>query len=261
MQNRRIVAGKGWFHIPNPNPRARRRLFLFPYAGAGVSSFYQWASPLAQELELVVVHLPGREARIDTPLLTDCHAVCSEIAQQMPSDLPFALFGHSLGALLAYEVCRQLRALDRLLPQVLLLSGRSAAHLPMRTAPYHDLPGDAFFARLGELGGLPEGLLEFPDLVRYVEPIIRADLQINDTYTHHQQAPLDLPIVAFGGENDHSFPLQDVERWQELSARKGALHSFTGGHFFIHEHRQQILDLLLHYAKIPLPDTEEIKVA
>lgn len=227
----------------------RPTLIVFPYAGAGVTSFYQWAAPLLDRVQVVVVHLPGRETRMREPLMTHWKPVCEAIAVAI-EDLdsgPFGFFGHSMGSLLAFETCRLLQEQGRTLPGVLVTSGRAAAHLPSKRPRSFDLPSRELFALLHEMGGLRPELLEEPVLMNFIEPIVRADLQINDQYDFSEKPPLPVPLVALAGRGDRQFSVRDVHAWRELSSGATAVHEFDGDHFFIESARNEVSALLYEY--------------
>ncbi|UXI66277.1 thioesterase II family protein [Tahibacter amnicola] len=228
---------------PRPNPTARSRLVVFPYAGGGAAVFYHWLDRLPLDIELSIVRLPGRESLVDTAPFRDSQRAASHIADTLVSSdrRPVACFGHSLGALMAYETVRELRRRGGQLPYLLMLSGRSAAHVPMRREPVFNLPRTAFFAQLVAMGGMPEEMLALPELLEFVEPTLRADLAINDTYQHVIEPPLAVPFVTFAGRQDGDFPESDIARWAELTSLSFRQHAFDGGHFFINTHRDELL--------------------
>jgi medium-chain acyl-[acyl-carrier-protein] hydrolase len=158
-----------------------------------------------------------------------------------------------MGALLAYETCRALCVRGFQRPYLLVASGRSAPHLPLLRAPYWDRPRPEFLEELFKLGGLSREILELPELLDYVEPILRADLAMHDSYQHAQGAPLELPVVALYGSADASFPPAAVLDWKEVCAGPFHEHEFSGGHFFINEHRTAVLEWLAYYGRIFLP--------
>lgn len=240
-----------WLSIPKRNDRATSRIVLFPYAGGGPTAFYQWAAPLLDQFEVVMVNLPGREARGGEALSTDWRTVSEGVAEALDAigGLPFAFFGHSLGALLAYETCRAARARGGPAPYLLMTSARAAAQIALKRAPYYHLPREPFFAELLKLGGIAPEIMELPALLDYIEPILRADLELHDRYQHAPGPALAQPVVAFRGQDDASFPREDVEQWEQISTGPFHLHAFSGGHFFIDPHRDAVLALIGQYCR------------
>lgn len=237
-----------WLVVPRPNPRASQHLVMFPYAGAGASSFFSWVPGLTEEAEVAIVQLPGRETRVDEPLLRDLKMAALGVAGAVRGlgDRPMSFFGHSLGALLAYEVCRVLLQSSARVPELLILSGRSPPHLPARRTRTSTLPRDELFSRMAELGGMPEATLASRELLDYFEPILRADLEMNDRFVTGPPSKLPIPMVAFAGQYDLDFPPEDIARWSEASV-SCSLHCLDGGHFFINPHREAIVKLIRHY--------------
>jgi len=233
-----------WLTCYQPNPEARLRLFCFPYAGAGVSVFRTWCKLLPEYLELCAIQLPGRESRFREPLYTEIEPLIQDLAPVLPLDLPFVFFGHSLGALICFELTRQLRHLDQPLPLHLFVSGRVAPHKPLPNPPIHQLPDAEFLAALQQKGGTPEAVLQNAELMQLFLPILRADLEINETYSYSPQPPLACPISALCGLQDAEASREDMEAWQEQTCNKFTLHLFPGDHFFIKREQRKIVKLI-----------------
>ena len=178
---------------------------------------------------------PLRDLRLAARLLTD---VCDRLA-----DRPIAFFGHSLGALLAYETCLQIIASGKRAPYTLFLSGHSPPHVPRRYPPVYALPRDELLAHLDALGGTGSDVLSAPELIDYFEPILRADLEMNDRFECSSPVRLPLPLTVFTGKDDQYFPVEDAARWSDATA-VFALHSFEGGHFYINQHRDAVVALM-----------------
>jgi medium-chain acyl-[acyl-carrier-protein] hydrolase len=197
-----------------------------------------------------MVQLPGREARWEEPCMRDLDRICDALASavQRFAPEPCYFFGHSLGALLAFETCRKLRRSGCALPHVLMVSARPAPQLPRKRPPVSTLPKAALFEHLVSLGGMPQELLEQRELLDFFEPILRADLALNDCYRYVDEPPLPIPVVVFSGADDRSFDLQEMAHWRALTHAAYHEHSFPGDHFFINQHRAAILELIAHYA-------------
>ena len=235
--------------VPRPHCGAPHRIVMFPYAGAGAASYYPWLDGFDKTIEVGIIRLPAREARLDELAVRSIEVAVADILQQLGQydGRTMVFFGHSLGALLAYETCRALAERGLTLPSLLIVSGRSAPQLPMRRDPIHALSRDEFFQRLQALGGMPEEILAMPELMDYMEPVLRADLEINDRYCHAHLEPLDVPIVALAGSEDHDFPEEDLWGWRAQTTAAFHLHTFEGGHFFINEHRKGVIALIQLY--------------
>lgn len=232
-----------WVSIPRPNPAARLRLFCFPYAGAGASVFYSWTAGLPEEVEVCAVQPPGREARLREAPYTDMPTLVEALGEALVPymDRPFACFGHSNGAIMAFELARKLRREGRGMPLHLFLSGRPAAQLPSRHPPIHALPEPEFIAELRRLQGTPEEVLNHPEIMELLVPLLRADFSLAETYVHRAEAPLDVPISAYGGRRDPDVNEDEVEGWRAQTAAAFRSVLFPGDHFFINGDRAQLL--------------------
>jgi medium-chain acyl-[acyl-carrier-protein] hydrolase len=228
-----------------PNPGARARLFCFPYAGGGASVYRPWAAALAPSIEVVGVQLPGRESRFTEPAfdrvgpLLDAllPAILQEIERLAtpPSARPFAFFGHSLGALVGFELCRRLRAAGARLPLRLFVSGRSAPQLPLEEEPLHALPDADLIAGLVRYNGTPAAVLADAELMELVLPSVRADFAIHETYAYASEPPLNLPITAFGGEDDDTVALSHLDGWRAQTSHGFRRQMFPGDHFYLND--------------------------
>jgi iturin family lipopeptide synthetase A len=226
----------------------RPLLFCFPYAGGSAATFAPWSSRLAQMAEVVPVSLPGRDARSAEAPVTDYEMLVEFLADQVAERLagearPFAFFGHSMGALLAFGVARKLASRD-LRPGVLLVSGEPAPHLSKTAVerPIH-LLDDAELLEAMARHGVPIDLrtsgLEAEDLL-----VLRADLALCQNFRLAEADPLDCRIVAFAGSSDPLAVEGDVAAWVRHTNEGFALHVLPGGHFFIREQRETLLGLV-----------------
>jgi medium-chain acyl-[acyl-carrier-protein] hydrolase len=203
-----------WVTTPKPNDHARLRLFCFPYAGAGALAFRPWADAF-DDVEVCPIQLPGRETRFREALLTDLDALVSTLTGVLyPYHLerPFAFFGHSLGAILAFELTRSLIENYNLAPAQLFVSGRLAPHEKDPRPLIHTLPDVEFVAMLRSLNGTPDEVLSDPEM-RPVLAMLRADLALNEKYVYVHKDPLRVPITAFGGKDDPKVTEQELARW------------------------------------------------
>lgn len=247
------VQRSAWIAYRTARPAPRCRLYCFPFAGGSASIFRSWSAALPPEIEVWPVQPPGREGRMREPALDSVAALVDALASELPPDpgngLPFAFFGHSLGSLVAYELARSLRREGRPQPAQLFVSAHLAPHQPPRDEPIHALPGPDFRQALRRLNGTPEAVLEHPELMELMEPLLRADLRANETYVHRDGPPLDLPITAFGGRTDPDVSPSDLEQWSRYTTERFRSHVLPGDHFYLqHEsagslHRQLASEL------------------
>jgi medium-chain acyl-[acyl-carrier-protein] hydrolase len=235
-----------WIIYPQPSPQAKLRLFCFPFAGIGASFFKPWADQLLPEIEVCAVQLPGRENRIKEPLFSQLTPLLQEmIPALLPEfDRPFAFFGHSLGALISFELVRQLRRLKHPQPFHLFISARQAPNAPDLHPPIHQLPEAEFFEQVCRFNSIPSVVLQNPQLMKLFVRILRADLAIAETYSYIEDAPLDCSISAFSGLQDEVVLTVSLNAWYEQTDSKFQLHTFPGNHFFIKNKQKEILQVI-----------------
>lgn len=234
------------FLRPKPVTRPRLRLFCFPYAGGSASVYHAWPGLLAADIELLAVQYPGRATRLrDAPcrrlgaLLDDIEASISAW-----SDAPFAFFGHSMGATVAFELTRRLQQAGKSQPRYLFLSGRSAPQLPPVKKAIHALPDSEFLQALRGMNGTPAELLEHQELMEMLLPILRADFEALETWEYRAREPLDVPVSVFGGLADDSVPLENLDAWSAITTGKFKRHVFPGDHFFLNHQHAAMLSLI-----------------
>lgn len=235
----------GWAFCPQPDSGAYLRLFCLPPAGGGALLFRGWAGRLPG-VEVCLVQLPGRETRRQESLFTHWEPLVRALAAGLEPwlDRPFALFGHSMGALLGFELARWLRRTEQREPEALLVSGRNAPRRPWGLPRLSRLSDDALVLWLRRLGGTPREVLEDPDIRRAILPVIRADMAVCESYAYQPEAPLSCPITVFGGLQDPHTDLQGLEAWREECAHGFAARCFAGDHFFLRSAEDELLSAL-----------------
>lgn len=232
-----------------PNPQAALRLFCFPYAGGSAAIFRKWVENIPQTIELCAVEFPGRISQIQTLPLTRIEPLVDAIATALLPylDKPFAFFGHSMGALVGFEVARLLQTEYNLKPVYLFISGRQAPQIPPHTAPIHNLPEPEFLAQLRRLNGTPAVLLENAELMQILIPILRADFAVLENYTYIDKPPLNCAIAAFGGLEDKEVSCEQLAAWRDLTAGAFQLQMFPGDHFFLNSVQALLLQSIVRY--------------
>lgn len=238
-----------WLVIPRPNPRARLRLFCFPYAGGGAITYRTWPNDLPADIEVCSIQLPGRESRLREPAFTDMTTLVTTLAQVLKPFLnqPFAFFGHSMGALIAFELARHLRHTQQAELAHLLVSARPAPQLPggaddRPDTPLHQLPDAQFIdALITRYNAIPDTILKEPELLKLLIPSVRADFTLLETYQWTESAPLDCPISAFGGISDPIVPEADMQLWREHTRSSFKLRMFPGDHFYLRTAQSTLL--------------------
>jgi surfactin synthase thioesterase subunit/acyl carrier protein len=231
-----VTAFDSWIAFRKPNPRARLRLFCFPYAGSGASIFRIWSDSLPADVELCPVELPGRGTRpMETPFTQLAPLVEALARALLPVlDKPFAFFGHSFGALVGFELARQLRRESGVQPVRLFVSADRAPQFFHRDRPMHALPEREFLIELRRLNGIPGEVLEEAELMQIMIPILRADLAVYETYEYSTELPLDCAITTYGGLQDHRVSQGHLEAWRDQTNASFSLRMFPGDHFFWH---------------------------
>lgn len=229
------------------SPRhVRLRLFCFPYAGAGPQIFAPWAKAFPEGVEICPIQLPGRGLRLREPPFTRLAPLVEAVREGIAPalDVPFMLLGHSLGALVAFELARSMRRHLGPAPVQLIVSACRAPQLPHTHPVIHDLPDDRFIHALRELNGTPEEFLRDSGAFQLIVPALRADLAAFETYEYRPDAPFDCPIRAFGGLADDRAPAEQLRAWRAQTTGDFTMQCLPGGHFFIHQTGALLVRLL-----------------
>lgn len=235
-----------WITLPKPNPDARLRLFCFPYAGGGASIYRTWSGVLPPEIEIYPVQPPGRETRLREKGFTRVPALIEALTPALEPylNVPFAFFGHSMGALISFELTRQLQRQGGPMPVQLFLSGHRAPQLPKEDDPIFHLPEPEFVEELRRLNGTPDQVLQNEELMKLMIPILRADFELCDTYQYTQVAPLPVPITAYGGLQDVEVSRDQLSGWREQTSGQFTMRMFPGDHFYLHSARALLMQTL-----------------
>jgi len=218
------------------------RLFCFPHAGVGASVYRPWPADFGPTVEVFGIQPPGREGRFTEPPFTRLGPLLDALFPAILPflDRPFAFFGHSLGTLVSFELCRRLREAGHPLPLHLFVSGRRAAQWPLREECFHTLPDAALIEELRRYNGTPPEALAHAELMELMLPVLRADFAVHETYAYVDAPPLDLPISAFGGVSDETVPEERLAAWRHQTTRTFRCRMLPGDHFFVNGSRQAI---------------------
>jgi surfactin synthase thioesterase subunit len=224
-----------WFRSFNTGPLRRVAMVVFPYAGGGAAAFHSWLPHLPSWVALHLVQLPGREERFwETPLFCGLEIV-DKVTEAIVSmlDVPFLLFGHSMGSILAFEVARQLRRIHSCNPSALLVSGRCAPQLISRTPRLGDLPDSDLLRQVIKLyGGIPAEVLNDFELVELMARVLKADLHVIESYQYVAEEALHCPIAAYGGHADPWVTQTELNAWREQTLSVFTAEQYEGGHFY-----------------------------
>jgi len=234
-----MVTNTKWLASVHGNAGARLRLFCFPYAGGAANLFAQWWRKLPADIEVCPIELPGRWSRWREEPVRDMATIARLVVQHLADQFaakPYALYGHSLGGLIAYETALRLREIGTRLPTALLVSGRRPPDSPLYRLPLHKLADDAFIKGIAEhYEPIHPSVLAEPDSKAMFLKLVRADMEMFETYQAKPAAPLDLGIWAFSANADRAAPPSEMHGWKRYSTREVKTQVFDGGHFFIRD--------------------------
>lgn len=208
--------------------------------------FHSWSSILPAEIEVCAIQLPGRENRLREAPFTQLSPLVQTLVRILHPYLhkPFALFGHSMGALISFELTRELRRRKVSGPLHLFVSGRNAPQIPDPDPIYH-LPEPEFVAVLRRLNGTPEAVLQNRELMQFILPLLRADFTLHETYSYTAEPPLDCPISVFGGLQDSETTRDGLDTWRAQTRNVFTLRLFPGDHFFLDSAQNLLLQAIL----------------
>ena len=233
-----------WFSYYNLPQQGSVRVFAFPYSGAGTSVFYPWSRMfLNSSCDFVGVQLPGRENRLQEPALYKLPLLLDALLPAIKPllDKPFVFFGHSLGALIAFELCRALQRHHLPLPQHLFVSAFRSPELANPNVELHALPDADIIEKLKDYAGTSEGVFANQELMALLLPLLRSDFSLHETYQYSEEPPLSCPITALSGNDDNQVPPSNMSNWgQHTSAHFQQIH-YPGSHFFLHQYYRDII--------------------
>jgi medium-chain acyl-[acyl-carrier-protein] hydrolase len=232
--------------VRSATPNPRMRLFCFPYAGGSAFNFTPWRDALDRGVEICALQLPGRGSRIAEPPIRTMPALLKAVAPVVAqySQLPFAFFGHSVGALVAFELARYLRLHGVDGPMHLFASGCHAPQFRSPSRRLNQLPDDAFIEALREYNGTPREVLESRELMALMMPTIRADFALAEDYAYRPGPSLHAPISVFAGKDEDNKGPGQVDGWRKETTGQCDVSWFEGGHFFIDTARAAVLERL-----------------
>lgn len=235
-----------WFPEARTDEESWLRLFCFPHAGGGALFFRDWTNLLPEGVRVCPVRLPGRESRHREPPFEDMtelvSALCDAITPYL--DLPFAFFGHSMGAVVAFELARLLREKNRAQPSILIASAARAPQFRLDHVPGPEPSEEELAAQLRELAGVSEEALRLDDFRRVTLPVLRADAGLYRRYVYLPGLPLNCDIRAYGGTDDRNVQKFHLDAWREQTIASFALRAFAGGHFYLQSNRAEFLSTL-----------------
>ena len=235
-----------WFPVARRRQNPAGRLFCFPCAGGSSTDviFREWSGAMPDDVELAVLEMPGRARRMTEPLETSLPRLIERLLPVFRAcvDRPFAFFGHSLGAVVAYELARALSAARLPGPSLLMVSAKQAPHLPYARKLF-DLPRDRIIGALRELNGTPDEVLRNEELLDIVLATLRSDLRMAFDYRFAGPPLREVPIMAFGGEDDPHVAVESIRAWELHTDAPFRSRIYPGGHFYMQqESRSEVRD-------------------
>jgi medium-chain acyl-[acyl-carrier-protein] hydrolase len=253
-----IAAHSPWIVCRRRDFGAAIRLFCFPYAGAGASIFSKWSEFLGPAIELDAIQLPGHETRMAEPPATDLKTLLRELAEVLAPSLggPFAFLGHSMGALIAFELARLLRKELGREPERVFLSGLRAVQLSDPDPPLYSCSDQCFLDELSRRYGLPKYLLEHPELLELFVPLLRADFQMCESYRYVPDRALECPFSIFGGLNDLKVSRDALTAWQFHTTKPLKLRMLEGDHYFFETSWARLAQFVAEDIQTVIPQPE-----
>lgn len=232
-----------WFACSGPVPTATFRLFCFPYAGGSAGTYRTWWNALAPDVEVRPLQLPGRGERFRESAFTSLNPLVKLLTDVISDylDLPFAFFGHSMGATIGFELAHELIRRRQPLPRHLFVSGRRAPRALREEPLTYGLPEAEFINELRQLEGTPPEVLNNSELLSLLLPLLRADFELIETYQYTCRPRLQCPITAFGGMQDKHISFDDLDAWREETRGEFKLRMLPGNHFFLQDSESEIL--------------------
>lgn len=240
----KIFKQNHWFLFQNYRHFANINLFCFHHAGGAASFFIDWQKHLPALAQLIAIQLPGRESRYSEPFLSDIGLIVDKIIENEKVFIqkPCVFFGHSFGALIAFELSRQLQSKKLSQLKGLIVSGHCAPRFLAEREKLHALPDDEFLERIKEkYGGLSHEILSCPELLSLILPRLRADIYASENYSYSKTTPLDCPVFVFNGAKDLSIDRDKLFAWGEETTNSMKLYGFSGDHFFVNNEKKEVL--------------------
>ncbi|MBV8933473.1 MAG: thioesterase [Kutzneria sp.] len=235
------VAASSWIRRFHPAPGAPARLVCLPHAGGSASYFFPVSRSLSDVADVLAVQYPGRQDRRNEPCVEDLHELADQIfaVLRTMTDLPLTLFGHSMGAVLAFEIARRFEATG-VVPANLILSGRRAPS-QHRDEKVHLRDDEGLLADVKALNGTESGVFDDDELLRMVLPAIRSDYKAIETYQCGPGPAISCPMSVLVGNSDPKVTVEEARAWSAYTTGAFELEVFSGGHFFLNNHGQSVI--------------------
>lgn len=243
-----VSATPPWIFRPKPRPNAALRLYCFPFAGGAAHAYSPWGRQFSENIEVRAVQLPGRGPRVTEPLFERIEPLVDAVTKALLDEWsqgPFALYGHSMGGCIVFELARRLRQLRGPQPVAVAISGRPSPTSGVeRERRLSEMSDDDLWSELAVYNGTPPELLADPEVRRFFLPIVRADFTIVDNYTCVAQPPLDCPLNIAIGVLDPATPPDSETAWAIETTADCVIRRYNGDHFFIRSHAAEFVPTL-----------------
>lgn len=241
-----IMNDKKWYVEYKKNPHASMRIFCFPHSGGGASTYFSWSNLLSLTVELISIQLPGRENRFYDHLTNDLEFIIDNLSQEFTyyKEKPFVVFGHSLGALIAYEFVKSVYQSYGIYPQYMIVSGAKAPHLPFRIKKLSQLEDEELLQELKNYGEINDALLQNEQILKMFLPIFRSDFSIGENYNYKETVVFPFDILALAGSDDPTVNKKEILGWSGYTSGNFEFRIFPGGHFFLKSHTEEILSFI-----------------
>lgn len=223
-----------WFPFGIPEDSIKKKLFCFHCAGGNAISFKEWTQ--AKEIDVIPVEVPGRGLRIGEECITDIYSLVDKLFAEIAplcANSKYYFFGHSMGALLAFQLTYLLENRIGNTPQLLIVAGRQPPNIPDTSEFKSYMGNEELRKELVRLGGTPKEVLENRDLFEFLAPIIRKDYMLHESY-HYNGEKINIPIIAHSGTEDSGANINIMKFWNEMTTGEFKVEEFKGNHFFIH---------------------------
>ncbi len=235
-KGKKVNMENNWIKVSSKRVDSKYKLICIPYAGSGSNIFYKWQKVIGKDVEILPVQLPGREKRITEECMTDCEKVVEGIAGQLINlidDHEFAIFGHSMGGIIAYELCRQLQKKYNISPKICFIS---ASHIDADNEKIYlsKLDDEAFVQKLRQYGGINDEILKYPEFFDVFVKILKNDFRLIENYTiSEDDKVIHVPIRNYIGTDDNLMKMEKMNDWREYTDLGYTYRIFNGNHFFI----------------------------
>jgi len=235
-----------WLKGLDMDKSTKLRIFCFPYAGAGAAAFRQWQDHFADNINVCALQMPGREDRVGEAPYTLLSDLVCDIADVICPLLgtPFVFFGHCNGALISFELARELSRRDLSMPEHMFVSGFRAPDLVNPNPLVHQMEANDLICELKRYEGLPTEVLYDEHIMSSLIPTLRADFSLQESYQYRDQQKLNCPMTIFGGLHDNVVARKQLMGWRSITQQQSSIRIFTGGHMFINTQRQILLQAI-----------------